>query len=148
MPQANRQGAFGKFRRMILDWIPTSIKEKNMSHFLPKSSLKSLWWKQASIARDNGRKHLRIHGTGRVNDDKESSYYPHVPTSGCISTREGKYSNINYKDQRNILDTMMQAMSLAPVYSNEVELKGVLYVMNLDDQKAAVSSEEIETLLE
>lgn len=145
MPEANRQNAFGKFRRVILDWVASSEKDVDMKHFLPESSHKSLWWKQASVSRDNGRHYLRIHGTGLINNDETLSYYPHIPTSGCISTLEGQYQE-NYIDQRKLLDKMMKAMQLAPVYTNETDIKGVLYVINLDNEKSAVSEKDLKKL--
>lgn len=138
MPEANRQTAFGKFRRVMLDWIPKSQGELNTKHFLPKSHTQLNWWKRANIARDAGRLYLRIHGTGRLNDEPSSSYFPHMPTSGCISTREGKYGAIRYTDQRKVLDKLMDASQLKPVYSNEPNIKGILYVVNIDDQKKSV----------
>ncbi|MFT6630402.1 MAG: hypothetical protein ACJAS4_000338 [Bacteriovoracaceae bacterium] len=138
MPEANRQTAFGKFRRVMLDWIPKSQGELNTKHFLPISHTQLNWWKRANVARDAGRLYLRIHGTGRVNDEPSSTYFPHMPTSGCISTREGKYGAMRYTDQRKVLDKLMEASQLKPVYSNEPNIKGVLYVVNIDDQKKSV----------
>lgn len=143
MPEANRQGAFGKFRRVILNWIPKSKNESNVLHFLPKSHHKLKWWKRASIARDAGRRYLRIHGTGRVNDEPNLSYYPHIATSGCISTREGKYGGITYKDQRVILDKLMEASQLMPTFTNESKIKGIVYVVNIDSKKKAVKLEDL-----
>ncbi len=143
MPKANRQQAFGKFRRVILNWIPKSFEETNMSHFLPKSAQNKIWWKEASVARDVGRKWLRIHGTGNRNTDTSSSFYPHFATSGCVSTRELEYDGTDYKDQRIILNKMMEAMQIAPVFSNETSLKGVLYVIELDDKKKSITPEDL-----
>jgi len=143
MPEANRQTAFGKFRRMMLDWVDKNDDEENTKSFLPKSAYDKTWWKEASLARDIGRQYLRIHGTGNRNEDSNSHFYPHYATSGCISTREGKYDGVDYKDQRVILDKMMNSMQMAPIFSNEVNLKGVLYVIELDDQKKKVTAEDL-----
>ena len=143
MPEANRQQAFGKYRRVILDWVPNSSEEAFSKEFLPLSAQDKSWWKEASIARDIGRKWLRIHGTGNRNTDPTSKFYPHFATSGCISTREMKYDEVDYNDQRIILDTLMSAMQLAPIYTNEVKIKGILYVIELDDQKKAVKLEDL-----
>lgn len=140
MPEANRVLSFGKFRRVILNWVPTDASTMML---LPSSSHKSKWWKAASLARNNGRKWLRIHGTGRKNTNPHSSYYPHMPTSGCVSVREGEYNGINYKDQRVILDALMSAMKLGPVFSNETKIKGILYVVELDEKKERVSEETL-----
>jgi hypothetical protein len=140
MPEPNRQIAFGKFRRVILNWIPKGRTEE----LLPNSALDKKWWKEASLARNNKRKYLRIHGTGKINDDPSLSYYPHMPTSGCISTREGKYPMATYTDQRKVLDKIMQAQNLLPSYNNETKIKGILYVMELDNKKAAVTEKTLE----
>lgn len=136
MPEANRQLAFGKFRRLILNWVPSDELTKEL---LPESAQDKSWWAQASIARDNGRKWLRVHGTGRINEDPQSSYYPHRPTSGCISTREGEYPEETYIDQRKLLDRAMKAMRMGPVFENEVRIKGVLYVIELDEKNERVT---------
>jgi len=140
MPEANRQDAFGKFRRVMLDWIP---KGKTIE-LLPSISHDKKWWKHASLARNNGRKYLRIHGTGQINTDLDSNYYPHVPTAGCISTREGTYGQTTFTDQRIVLDKLMQAQSLLPSYENEESIKGILYVVEIDDEKRAVSLADLE----
>jgi hypothetical protein len=143
MPQANRQQAFGKWRRVILNWIPSTQGDANTLEFLPTSSHNSLWWKEASVARDVGRKWLRIHGTGNRNSNRKTTYYPHVPSAGCITTREMKYDGVDYRDQRIILDQMMSAMQLGPVYANETLIKGVIYVVELDDKKKKVTVEDL-----
>jgi hypothetical protein len=135
MPEPNRPRAFGQFRRVILNWIPKG----RTSELLPNSALDKKWWKEASLARNNKRKYLRIHGTGKLNTDTDSSFYPHVPTAGCISTREGKYPMAEYTDQRKILDKIMQAQNLLPSYNNETKIKGILYVMELDNLKKPVT---------
>lgn len=139
MPAANRQDAFGKFRRVILNWMPKGRTRE----LLPNSALNKKWWKEASLARDNDRKYLRIHGTGRT-ANRARTYFPHVPTSGCISTREGKYDSVVYKDQRKILDALMKAQDLLPSYQNETSIKGVLYVIELDDKKEKVTLKTLE----
>lgn len=143
MPEANRQQAFGKWRRVKLNWVPKSKSEVNTKEFLPLSAHAKTWWHQANVARDVGRKWLRIHGTGNRNTDRNSTFYPHVPSAGCITTKEMKYDGIDYKDQRIILDTMMNSMQLAPVFANEVEIKGVIYVVELDDKKEKVTTESL-----
>jgi hypothetical protein len=145
MPAADQQVSFGKWRRLILNWVPKTKNELNTKAFLPKTAHNKMWWHEASVARDVGRKWLRIHGTGNRNTDPKTTFYPHYPTAGCISTRELRYDGINYNDQRVLLDKMMEAMQMAPVFVNEVNLKGVLYVIELDDEKAPVTSETLKT---
>ena len=146
MPEANRQLSFGKFRRVMLDWIPKTESDTNMSHFLPKSAQNKKWWQEASVARDVGRKWLRIHGTGNKNTDRTSTFYPHYATAGCISTREMNYDGVIYKDQRLLLDQMMSSMQLAPVFSSEPLIKGILYVIEIDDMQSKVLKEDLEIL--
>lgn len=140
MPYANNQLSYGKFRRMILNWVP---EDNGVTSMLPASAKDKDWWKQASVARDAGRKWLRIHGTGRVNSEPTSPYYPHRPTLGCISLREGSYPEGTYIDQRRLLDKIMSEMRILPEYSNEVNIKGLLYVIDLDDKKGRVSLETL-----
>lgn len=141
MPHASRPKFFGKFRRLILNWISST---KEVKKLLPKSAHDKKWWKEASIAKDIGRRWLRIHGTGNRNDNKLSPYYTHFPTSGCISTREGEYDGVNYLDQRVLLDKMMSSMQLRPIYQNEVKLKAILYVIELDDKKEKVTPQTLQ----
>jgi len=91
---------------------------------------------------------LRIHGTGRLNDDPSSTYYPHRKTSGCISQREGTYAEIEYVDQRKILDTSMQALGLGTSFENEVQIKGILYLIEINDQENAVSFDQLKSILD
>lgn len=139
MPEANRPIAFGKFRRVILNWIPKGKTRE----LLPNSALDKKWWKEASLARNNKRKYLRIHGTGKLNTDSSTTFYPHVPTAGCISTREGKYSQATYTDQRIILDNIIKAQNLLPSYNNETKIKGILYVIELDNLKQPITQKTL-----
>lgn len=144
MPEANRQILFGEFRRLILDWVPKAEANSNILHFLPKSAQNKKWWREASVARDVGRKWLRIHGTGNRNTDRSSKFYPHYATSGCVSTREMEYDGVKYVDQRVLLDKMMSSMQLAPIYTSETLLKGILYVIEIDDKQSKVQLEDLE----
>lgn len=147
MPSADQQTSFGKFRRIILNFVPATEGEELTKKLLNESAHNLPFWRQANIARDVGRDLLRIHGTGRINDDPTSAHYPFRKTSGCVSKREGKYPGVEYIDQREMLDTMMKALDLDPVYANETEIKGIFTIIELDDQKASVSSEEVINLL-
>lgn len=147
MPYADQNLLFGKFRRPILNWLPREDDGTELvKDFIPKEHFKLNWWKQASVARDAGRSNLRIHGTGRINEDKKTPYYPHVPTAGCVSTREGEYEDLTFKDQRLLLDKMIEASQLAPVFSSEEELRGVLYVYNLDNKKSKVTLDDLKNI--
>jgi hypothetical protein len=147
MPEANRQIVFGKFRRLILNFIPQSRKEKDFKSLMPKETHGLSWWQEGMVARDIGRSLLRIHGTGTINTDPASSWYPFYPTSGCIASRENLYDGVDYQDQRTLLDEMMKAAGLKVSYANEAKLKGLLYVVDVDSQETPVTSSEIEKLI-
>lgn len=146
MPEANNQPAFGKFRRVILNWIGKLDEQELAKVTIPKSHFSLGWWQQASIARDVGRSDLRIHGTGNTSDE-DAAYYPHVPTSGCISTREGVYGELEFIDQRKILDKLMESSGLTATYGNEIYIKGLLYVVEIDDQRKGVTLKDVEQIL-
>lgn len=143
MPVADQNISFGKFRRMILNFVPKSKDEALHKALLPKSSWSEDWWKPAVTARDIGRGLFRIHGTGKLNPDPAVPYYPFMRTSGCIAQRENTYDGIEYRDQRVLLDTILKAMDLEPSYENEVKVKGILYLVELDDKNAAVEAEDL-----
>jgi hypothetical protein len=147
MPQANRQRFFGKFRRVILNFIPNSSEQElETKSFLPASQHGLTWWKRASIARDVGRKYLRIHGTSLISK-RSKLYYPHMASSGCLTTLEGEYDGVKYIDQREVLDAMMNALGLATTYKNEVKLKGLFHLLQLDNKKGAVALSDLDFLL-
>lgn len=146
MPYANKQHLFGKFRRFILNWVPSSANEELTKKFLPESSHNSKWWKQASVARDVGRGLIRIHGTGRYPTNTSRPNYPLRPTAGCIMQREG-IPGKNYKDQRHILDASMKALGLEAKYENEVELRGVVYLIEMDNRRKTVTYSDVKVYL-
>lgn len=143
MPSADQQLSFGKFRRMILNFVPKSKDEKLLKSLLPKSSHLEDWWKPTIVARDAGRNLFRIHGTGKLNKDPMTPYYPFMRTSGCIAQRENSYPEMKYQDQRELLDDIMTAMDLVPNYQNEVKVKGILYLMEIDDKNGPVLAEDL-----
>jgi hypothetical protein len=143
MPAADQQISFGKFRRMILNFIPKSPNETRLKSLLPATSHDSDWWKPTITARDIGRNLLRIHGTGKINNDPTTPYFPFMRTSGCIAQRENTYGGVNYRDQRLLLDAVMTAMGMVPTYSNEDKVKGMLYLMDLDDESAPVTLDDL-----
>lgn len=143
MPTADQQLSFGKFRRMILNFIPKSKNEALIKSLLPESSHYSDWWKPTVTARDIGRNLFRIHGTGKINNDPNTPYYPFMRTSGCIAQRENTYNGVTYKDQRFLLDQVMKAMDLAPVYANEPKVKGFIYLIEIDDKNEPVTAADL-----
>ncbi len=143
MPAADQQISFGKFRRMILNFVPKSKNEVLLKSLLPESSHDQEWWKPGIAARDIGRNLFRIHGTGKINKDPSVPYYPFMRTSGCIAQRENTYDGVTYRDQRELLDAVMVAMDMVPSYENEVRVKGILYLVEIDDKNAPVEAEDL-----
>lgn len=143
MPVADQQVSFGKFRRMMLNFVPKSRNEQLFKSLIPESSHESDWWRPSIAARDIGRNLFRIHGTGKINNDPTTPYFPFMRTSGCIAQRENTYTGVTYKDQRDLLDKIMVAMDMAPIYENELKIKGILYLIEIDDQNAPVTAEDL-----
>ena len=145
MPSADQQRIFGKFRRLILQFL----SDRELRQLLPTSHLSQDWWQQAQIARDVGRLYLRIHGTGLRNGNSRRDYYPFVATRGCVATREGRYPLLQaeeFQDQRILLNAMMQAQGLPPIFSNERKISSVYYLVEIPGQ-GAVTREEVLALL-
>lgn len=143
MPSADQQMSFGKYRRFILNFVPKARNESHIKSLLPPSSRDADWWKAGTTARDMGRNLFRIHGTLKINHDPNTPYYPFMRTSGCIARRENTYDGVTYKDQRELLDTVMMAMDLAPKYENETLTKGIIYIVEIDDKNAPVTLEDL-----
>ena len=143
MPYADQTMSFGKFRRMMINFIPKSKNEVLLKTLLPESSHDQEWWKPTVVARDIGRSLFRIHGTGKINKDPTTPYYPFMRTSGCIAQRENTYGDVTFKDQRELLDDIMSAMDLEPIFENEVKVKGLLYLIEIDDVNEPVTAEDL-----
>jgi hypothetical protein len=143
MPLADQFSLFGAYRRVKLDFLPGTNQEQITKMMLPESQHNRYWWRYNSLARDNGRSLFRIHGTGRPNYDENTPYYPHRPSSGCITTREGSYPDVVYTDQRSVLDAMMRSLDLVEKYENEELIKGLLYLIELNTNQGAVKLEEL-----
>ena len=143
MPVADQQISYGKNRRMILNFVPAAQNESLLKSLLPPSSQDKVWWKESAVARDIGRNLFRIHGTGKVNNDPNTPYFPFMRTSGCIAQRENTYAGTVYRDQRNLLDTIMKAMELEPKYENEIKIKGIVYLIELNEKNEPVSRADL-----
>lgn len=143
MPHADQQISFGKFRRLILNFVPKTRQDQLLMSLLPESSLTEGWWKQGVVARDIGRNLFRIHGTGKLNRNYDSPFWPFMQTAGCVAQRENTYGSETFMDQRKLLDKMMEAMRLTPNYANEAQIKGVFYFMELDGQNAPVTARDL-----
>jgi hypothetical protein len=146
MPEANKQAVYGKYRRLIIEFISDSEEEVELKKLLPLSNYEANWWTESTIARDVGRDLFRVHGTLRRNDNSATPYYPLYPTLGCVATREAEYDGVDYQDQRQLLDVFMVTQGLAPRYENETRIKGLLYVIEIDDTEGAVELADLEQL--
>ncbi len=146
MPAADQQISFGKFRRLILDFVPTSANEAKTKSLLPTTSQEAGWWRPASVARDVGRSLFRIHGTGKTNELPTSSWFPFMRTSGCVAQRENTYNGIEYRDQRNLLDVLMKAQGLEVSYANEAKIKGFLFIIEINDEARAVTPADLKKM--
>lgn len=142
MPHTDQQQLFGKFRRLILNFPERSADEEQYKTLLPASSHKASWWKESVIARNMGRGLFRIHGTLRQSP-KGAPYFPFFGTGGCVAQRENTYNRVTYMDQRHLLDDLMKNLDLDAIYANEVHIKGLLYVINLDSAKKAVELNDL-----
>ncbi|MGE3262164.1 MAG: hypothetical protein AB7K68_10320 [Bacteriovoracia bacterium] len=143
MPEADMPFYYGRFRRLILTFAPASKNEAEQKKLFPASSHNSDWWREAVIARDLGRNLLRIHGVGEISKETGKPYYPFIPTIGCLAQREGKYGAADYTDQRKLLDRWMNAMGLEAKFENEPLIRGIMYVIEIDDKKSAVNAEDL-----
>jgi predicted metal-binding protein len=143
MPAADQQVSFGKFRRLIIDFVPASAGEVRTKSLLPQSSHEASWWRPAIVARDVGRDLFRIHGTGKLNENPTATWFPFMRTSGCVAQRENTYNGIEYKDQRKLLDTLMEAQNLNVDYANEANLKGLLFIIEVNDEARAVTPADL-----
>jgi|GEM_PF-476383 len=174
MPRANAQDSFGRFRRVILNWIPQiydpaiealgldsdlSANDKNFKlledykaqeveslKLLPPEFVEKNWWLQAPVARDAGRVDLRIHGTGRPTTDPTVPWFPFRKTAGCVAQREYVESDYSFLDQRLLLDNLMKAQGLIPNYENEVNIKGLLFLVENEGDKP-LTQEQLKNLL-
>lgn len=145
MPVADQQISYGKNRRMILNFVPKSRNEVLLRSLLPATSQDDEWWRPTIAARDVGRNLFRIHGTLKINNDSTVPYYPFMRTSGCIAQRENTYDGVTFNDQRVLLDSIMGALDLEPAYENEPKIKGLLYLVEIDDVDEVVSAETLRT---
>lgn len=143
MPTADQQLSYGKFRRLILNFIPKSADEVLIKSLLPKSSHDNEWWKPTVVARDVGRNLFRIHGSGRTNTEPNAPYFPLNRTNGCIAQRENTYDGVTYQDQRNLLDMIMKSLGMTPTFANEPKIKGILYVVELGDNSSPVQLDDL-----
>lgn len=133
MPVADKNEEFGQSRRLILNFLNSSPNEENIKQFLPRKQHEHAWWLPSIIARDMGRSLFRIHGTGKKNKNFFSPYFPMIPSSGCLTTTEYNWWEIFKKnEQRDLLDTLMEALDLPKTHENESKIQGLLYVVDFD----------------
>jgi hypothetical protein len=146
MPTADNQIVFGRVRRLIMEFIPPSKDEATLKSLLPESHSSATWWLESTTARDMGRDLFRIHGTLRINDDPNSTYYPFYPTAGCVASKEGVYDGVDHLEQRPLLDALMTVSNLQPIYENETQIFALFYVVEINSEKRAVNGQDLESL--
>jgi hypothetical protein len=142
MTNTDNKFVFGSFRRLVLNFVSKTPDELNYKYLIPTSSHELNWWREAVVARDMGRGLFRIHGTW-LPSSRSEPFYPLVPTSGCVAQRENNYDGEKYIDQRLLLDSLMIASNLTPTESNETKIRGLLYVINIDNQERAVELSDL-----
>jgi hypothetical protein len=138
MPEANFPLEFGEYRRLIVNFLsPSGVDD--YQDLLPRGHWSLHWWKQSLLAGLLGRSLLRIHGTGYLNFNIFSSYFPFVPTSGCLATMETR-AILGHKitHQRELLDALMMAQGLDKSFENEMKIHGLLYVVEFDGSLSAL----------
>ncbi|MCB0341861.1 MAG: hypothetical protein KDD59_06410, partial [Bdellovibrionales bacterium] len=146
MPDTDNKIKYGDFRRVIMNFVEAGNDEAQTRLLLPPSNHTQTWWRQASIARDAGRGLFRIHGTGWWSFDSSAPYHPFVKTIGCVSQREKTYDDLTYNDQQLLLNELMKASGLAPTFRNESRIRGLFYVVEIDDRAAAVTIDDLRAL--
>lgn len=146
MPVADIPFSYGKYRRLILNFVPASSGEAEQQKLFPAKVKDAAWWREAVEARDIGRNLLRIHGVGEINKEPQKPYYPFIPTIGCLAQREGKYPEAEYSDQRKLLDRWMRAMGLEAKFENEPSIKGVMYFVEISNESRAVTRADLSQL--
>ena len=147
MPEANNRWVFGSFRRLILNFVSPQNEGQLLGNLIPSSHEGLFWWQATQVARDQGRDLFRIHGTGLGHRNRRSSYYSFVSTRGCLTTREGHYDRVRYRDQQILLDALMRAQGLNVESANEHFIRALLFVLPISEDDRAVEREDIEGLI-
>lgn len=143
MPFTNRQKLFGKFHRLIINYLPGNAGDLSYSQkFIPESWQDADWWKQAPLAKVLGRNLIRIHGTGK-RARRATGYYPLVKTNGCIAEVEGTYFGKKQTGQKDLLDKLQQIQKI----KGPDKIHALLYVIEIDDKNEQINSSEIQKVL-
>lgn len=139
MPEADKTYDFGLFRRLVVNFIPTSPDESELKKNLPLAHYEESWWKPCLVGRELGRSLLRIHGTGRKNPNIFTPYFPLVPTSGCLATSEVNFFGLyQIQHQKHLLSALLRALGLTETFENESKIHGLLYVVEFDGRFQAL----------
>lgn len=144
MPVADNQNAYGKNRRLIMEYPEHNGNDlSELNKLIPFKLEQRDWINEVLTAQNNLRNNFRIHGSGIMQTETDAPYYPFVPSLGCVKVREGEYKETTYNEQRVLLDTLMGMLGLAPEYENETKIFGLLYIVNIDDRQAKVTLEDL-----
>jgi len=129
MPEANFEYEFGKNRRLKIHFL----SEQELNETFPAEFLTWHWWQEGIVALHLGRSLFRIHGSGRINKNPLSSYFPLVPSSGCLTMSERDFGGLYaIDDQRELLNALLESLGLEKSFTNELKIHGLLYVINFD----------------
>ena len=140
MPFTNRQRLFGRFHRLIINYLPGNAADLTYyQKFIPNSFKDADWWKQAALAKVLGRNLMRIHGTGKRARTR-TGYYPLVKTNGCIAEIEGTYFGKKQTGQKDLLEKLQEVSGA----KSKEAIHALLYVVEIDDSDRPVNFSEVE----
>ena len=96
---------------------------------------------EAWVAGKIGRTEIIAHGT-TIDPEyfKDKPFYPLTPTEGCLCAKELWNNTTGHL-------LMSEQFNLVSAFQSTPSGKGLLYVINIDDQQKAVTREEIERLV-
>ena len=63
-----------------------------------------------------------------------------------MAQRENTYNGIEYRDQRNLLDTLMKAQGMEVNATNETAIKGLLFIIEINDEDRAVTPADLKKI--
>jgi hypothetical protein len=147
VPYKNAPYDYGKNHRLILDFLPRGENDGTVKALLPESHENEIWWREGYVAQEVGRDNLRIHGTGQINQNPLSQWFPFMPSLGCLKMREGTYAAGTFNDQRILLNQILKAQGLESKESNDHFIKAVLYVYELDELDEPVTLEDVKKII-
>jgi hypothetical protein len=122
-------------------WTPNNDMLWSYLQLLPPSMRTMPWVTEAFYAGKAGRNSIIAHGT-TIDPEyfRNKPWYPLTPTMGCLCAKE----LWNVSNGRLLVSDQFNLVS---AFSSTTGNKGYLYVIDIDDQKKAVSKGEVEKLV-